>query len=346
MLSRYPAFPLSLAEELLKRGVGFALYALPGEREFHLALASDRDMENVVPAFEIIPYLGKCKDSVKLFSAENINIDKAKTFTIYARYKTKGISYEEYLKAVGEIVDICRKEGGKTVYSRLIEIDNPRANPAEVAKRLFDAFPGAFRFIYSTKQTGAWLGASPETLVDFCAESEEISTMALAGTRSSAEGGDWDEKNIRENLFVSDYIVQTLAALGIKADMGELQTVGYGPVAHLMRPIRGRVAKEQLTDVIDALNPTPALCGCPVDRAVAQIERLEPHDRGCYGGGLCVNLPQGDCRVWVNLRCCFFLGHTYNIYVGGGITALSVPEEEWQETQAKSSTLCSIISTL
>jgi isochorismate synthase len=41
----------------------------------------------------------------------------------------------------------------------------------------------------------------------------------------------------------------------------------------------------------------------------------------------------------VNLRCAQIFQNQIKIYVGGGITAESNPEKEWEETELKSGTV-------
>lgn len=254
------------------------------------------------------------------------------------------------MRAIDEVISLCRASGGKIVYSRQILLENPKAQPVAVAAGLFSKFPATFRFFFFTPHTGGWFGATPETLIDYHRPSQQFSTMALAGTRQlSAQGHTepWDEKNIRENTYVSDYIATQLHRLGIKADVSSPVTLEYGKIEHLCRPITGAFPPRLLPQVIDALNPTPALCGVPLDRAVDAIARLEPHHRGCYGGALRVNLPLSDsgggCRCFVCLRCCRFEGHRFYLYAGGGITAQSDPSSEWDETEDKCATLRSFI---
>ncbi|MBW6536489.1 MAG: chorismate-binding protein, partial [Mariniphaga sp.] len=54
----------------------------------------------------------------------------------------------------------------------------------------------------------------------------------------------------------------------------------------------------------------------------------------------------GDVGLFVNLRCMEILPQHYILYSGGGITARSVPEDEWEETNKKATTLLSAIETV
>ena len=47
--------------------------------------------------------------------------------------------------------------------------------------------------------------------------------------------------------------------------------------------------------------------------------------------------------LFVNLRCMQIKGSTALLYVGGGITKDSIPEDEWEETVAKSKTMLKVL---
>ena len=48
-------------------------------------------------------------------------------------------------------------------------------------------------------------------------------------------------------------------------------------------------------------------------------------------------------EIFVNLRCAKIFQNKLNLYVGGGITAESNPEDEFHETEIKAETLLSVI---
>ncbi|MDE6360812.1 MAG: chorismate-binding protein, partial [Muribaculaceae bacterium] len=141
------------------------------------------------------------------------------------------ISRDEYSAAVSAITGRCRLRDGKTVYSRVIAGTNPLLDIPEAARELFRAFPDSFGFLYSTPRTGCWLGASPETLLDFDAATRRVSTMAFAGTRPATCGdAPWDDKNLRENRFVADYIRDKFRQLAIEPETSSPRTVRYGVI--------------------------------------------------------------------------------------------------------------------
>ena len=107
----------------------------------------------------------------------------------------------------------------------------------------------------------AWGDA--RTVAGFCHSTGRLSTVALAGTRRRGIPGEWDEKNLRENRFVSDYIVGQLDNLGIKAEVAPLGEVGYGNISHLCAEISASSTSDMIPTILDAISPTPALCGSP-----------------------------------------------------------------------------------
>lgn len=321
----------SAIDLLLKERKAFALFVFPGENELHWCLDGDS-------RFEIVEWLHDygsripMSDSL-LYAEEVMPVESCQT------------SYEEYISGVRRVIDNCAARGGKTVYSRVICGECNGATVVswgEVASRLFELHRSAFRFVYYTPSTGAWLGATPELLLDYDLDTGRFSTVSLAGTRKSGCESGWDEKNICENKYVSDFIVDNLVKLGITADVSPLQTVGYGGIEHLCATISGKAETAGFAELLDTLSPTPALCGWPKKDAIEDIKRYERHSRGCYGGYLLVREPR-RIRAFVNLRCVHFDQKHYCVFGGGGITPMSDPDDEFAETTAKTSALVGII---
>jgi isochorismate synthase len=73
------------------------------------------------------------------------------------------------------------------------------------------------------------------------------------------------------------------------------------------------------------------------------IRSTEKHDRGYYTGFL-GPVGLGDLiQLYVNLRCLQVFDDRLVLYIGGGITHDSIPEEEWEETEIKAETLLSVL---
>jgi isochorismate synthase len=95
--------------------------------------------------------------------------------------------------------------------------------------------------------------------------------------------------------------------------------------------------------LLNKLHPTPAVCGLPKKDAFDFIIENETHDRGFYAGYIGIET-QSSNEYFVNLRCARFFSDRINLFVGGGITADSRPENEWTETELKSGTIMKALS--
>ena len=82
------------------------------------------------------------------------------------------------------------------------------------------------------------------------------------------------------------------------------------------------------------MHPTPAVCGFPKEFCKEAISEFEDHSRSFYAGYIKVETDE-TIQYFVNLRCAEIFQNAALLYVGGGITADSSPEKEWQETELK-----------
>lgn len=244
-----------------------------------------------------------------------------------------------YIESLKPLIETLRMRGGKTVISRVI-CGKTERSLTEIAERYFSEFPTTFRAIYFTPESGGWLVASPELLLE--AKAGKVETMSLAGTRKcETTHHDWDRKNVEEHDYVTRFIAECLEDKGIAAEIGEAEAVKFGKIEHLCHRIRGEY-KGKVLPLIHSLSPTPALAGEPRNAAMAEIALIERHERKCYGGYIGVH-KNDTTTAYANLRCLNFSGDNYCIYAGGGITRDSVPEKEWEETENKSVYLRSLL---
>lgn len=84
----------------------------------------------------------------------------------------------------------------------------------------------------------------------------------------------------------------------------------------------------------------------PRKESLLLISELELHQREYYSGFLGPVGLKNRLSFFVNLRCMKVLEDKLALFIGGGITADSVPEEEWLETEIKAETLLSVIRQL
>ena len=202
---------------------------------------------------------------------------------------------------------------------------------------LCNIYNDAFIFFLSTEELGTWIGASPELLLE--RQGSKLTTMSLAGTRSLSCSKSWDKKNIKEQKIVTDYLIDIFDRFRLNPSIINQGTKQAGNIEHLMTIIEGKTVDNfNLISLLKALSPTPALSGFPKKEAIEIINNFEG-DRSLYGGFMGPVFPNGDFRFNVILRCACLSPTTATLFAGGGITYLSDPEEEWEETEKKLETI-------
>lgn len=110
----------------------------------------------------------------------------------------------------------------------------------------------------------------------------------------------------------------------------------YSHVIHLVSRVRGTL-KPQSNPVEAFLDTFPAgtLSGAPKVRAMQIINRLEPHDRGAYGGCIGFFGFDGAANHAITIRTFVSRNGTLSFQAGGGIVAKSDEEYELQEVNHK-----------
>lgn len=251
---------------------------------------------------------------------------------------------EAYVRRVREMIAILRRGVvEKMVLSRSLSVacDARRLSPLWFGK-LAEKYPEAFVFLVSVPGVTLWMGATPEIFLQ--QDGEGIRTMALAGTRRAGEQMPWGEKEREEQQIVARYLTALLQAEGDWRVDGPFSKRA-GEVEHLCTSFGcGRNFTAAGIDRLRVqLHPTPAVGGFPVPEALELLQRIEGYDRRYYAGYLGPVGRNAAFHWFVNLRCMEVFSRAVRLYVGGGITALSDPEREWQETEMKARTLLEVI---
>lgn len=259
------------------------------------------------------------------------------------------IGKEQYLSQVKEIrKQISRGYFQKAVLSR---IDVLKGNYIPIALNIFyeacRRHPNAFVYIFKSDDH-FWLGASPEPLLRL--KEGNGSTVSLAGTRPySSENlllNNWTIKEVLEQEYVTRYIHDILRVFQVKDYRVTSPYVKKaGDLVHLRSDFTFKYSSKQdsIWELVDSLHPTPAVAGQPKDEAISFIKSLESHDREYYTGFLGPVQSSEGFDLFVNLRCMKITPEYLSLYIGGGITLESDPEEEWDETRLKAKSLLQII---
>lgn len=332
----------------IKHGLSFALFRMPGCNEATLYVGSDEvaDFSKNGDAFVIAPFRN---DRVVSIPAEYSR--KVDLLSYDSEQKPQATSCprpmpQSYAASVRNIVARLVREGGKTVLATVHDGRCPHS-VYDAFMYITSSYLEAFVFCWMLRgESRVWMGASPELLVEL--DGGKLHTMALAGTRAAVidDTCPWDKKNVEEQQMVADYIVTIMRRHGLEPQCASTYTKRAGDIAHICTEIAADVtAGLDLTAFLKDMAPTPAVSGFPRQQALDEIAVYEDFDREYYAG-YCGVASAGGVRLFVTLRCMSLAPENGDcrIYAGGGITAMSVPESEWLEVNAKAATISGVLS--
>lgn len=225
-------------------------------------------------------------------------------------------------------------------------------NPLQLFAEACRCYPQLFVSLVFTPQSGLWLTATPEILLE--SNGAQWTTIALAGTMPlPAEGGTdhleqqkWSAKNREEQRIVADYIRQCLQPYADNVSEEGPHTVRAAQLVHLRSDFRFTLLNNaRVGDLLLSLHPTPAVCGLPKAEAQQFILTNEHTPRRYYSGFMGPLQMAADSHapaathLFVSLRCMQLLGQRCCLYAGGGLLKESVEQQEWDETEAKMQTM-------
>lgn len=250
--------------------------------------------------------------------------------------------HDTYINKVSALIDRLKTAPDeKTVISCTESIYSPEWPLASAIDRMFSISREICTFAFYHPKTGFWLGATPELLLHHDIKKDIYISYSLAGTQTN-DDTEWSKKNSREHNIVTRYICDVFDRFEIPHTT-EIDDAPYGGFHHKLTRIAGTGGTASFFEILDALSPTPALCGFPKEQALNDIAEIEDHPRRCYGGY--VGLRDNDTETaYVTIRCAQNLGSYYTIYGGGGIISLSDAEEEWDEAMMKIDTVAEIMN--
>ncbi|HEY1129314.1 MAG TPA: anthranilate synthase component I [Roseateles sp.] len=268
---------------------------------------------------------------------------------------TRGFTKADYLQAVAKAKDYIA--AGDLMQVQVGQrISKPyKAEPIALYRALRALNPSPYMYFYDLGDFQI-VGASPEILVreEHSGDgSRKVTIRPLAGTRPRGATPERDlaleaelqadPKERAEHLMLIDLA---------RNDIGRIARVGsvkvtqafvverYSHVMHIVSNVEGVLRPEvgQL-DVLKATFPAGTLTGAPKVRAMELIDELEPVQRGIYGGACGYLSFAGDMDLAIAIRTGIIKNGTLYVQAAAGVVADSVPELEWQETEAKARAL-------
>ncbi|TFC96691.1 MULTISPECIES: anthranilate synthase component I family protein [Cryobacterium] len=202
----------------------------------------------------------------------------------------------------------------------------------------------------------ALLSASPEQFLAVTPHGR-VTTKPIKGTRARSAGAVRDralrdelegsEKERAENLMIVDLMRNDLGRI---AELGSVQVTNllavesYAHVHQLVSTVEARLA-EGLTgvDAVASSFPAGSMTGAPKISALSILDALEGGPRGLYAGAFGYFGRDGAVDLAMVIRSIVLGPDGASIGTGGGITALSDPLEEIEETRLKAEALLAVL---
>jgi len=217
---------------------------------------------------------------------------------------------------------------------------------AELYGRLAAVNPAPFAAYYDAGSFQV-ISASPERFLQL--SGSEVETRPIKGTRARRAGVEADlftrdelresEKDRAENVMIVDLLRNDLSRVCRPRSIRVPQLCGvetYETVQHLVSEVRGTLRPGlDFFDLLAATFPGGSITGAPKIRAMEIITELEQVPRGPYCGTMFYLGFNGEADSSILIRTFTRTGDMLRFPAGGGITAQSDPESEYNETLHK-----------
>ncbi|QNG19671.1 aminodeoxychorismate synthase component I [Rhodococcus triatomae] len=203
------------------------------------------------------------------------------------------------------------------------------------------------------------VSASPERFLRVTAD-RTVESKPIKGTRPRAGTPGEDEalrrelldseKERAENLMIVDLTRNDLSRVCVPGTVHVpflFQVETYPAVHQLVSTVRGLLAPgSSAVAAVRAAFPGGSMTGAPKLRTMEIIDRLESGPRGVYSGAIGYFSLTGTTDLSIVIRTMVATEGTVSFGIGGAITALSDPEEEFDETMVKAASMVQALSVI
>ena len=248
-------------------------------------------------------------------------------------------SPEAYMGSVeGALARIVAGDVDKVVLARTLELEfDGTIAVSGLLERMVQGNRRGFTFALK-KQDGArsvgdcyLVGASPELLVS--RDGMHVVANPLAGSRALSDDPAQNRaraaellgspKDLREHALVAHEVVETLRPFcrAVAAPVHP-SVIHTDSMMHLSTRVVGtlRAPYPSVLELVQALHPTPAVCGVPRAAAYDAIGELEGFDRDLFAGAVGWMDANGDGEWAVTIRCAEVQGgNRLKLFAGAGI---------------------------
>lgn len=223
--------------------------------------------------------------------------------------------------------------------------------PIDLYRRLRHCNPAPFSALIVEDDGSFIASSSPERF--FEVRGKAVQARPIKGTRRRSEQPALDrlaaeellasEKDRAENVMIVDLLRNDLSracdphTVTVETLCG-LET--YASVHHLVSVVTGRLSEGlDGLDLLAASFPGGSITGAPKIRAMQIIHEIEAAPRGIYCGSIGYLDFNGDIDLNIAIRTMCVNDSAVSFNAGGGVTLLSQPADEYEETLTKAARL-------
>lgn len=259
---------------------------------------------------------------------------------------------EEYLKALHQVKHhIQRGDCYELNYCQSF-ISDTKVSPLWLFHQLSSIAPNPFS-VYYKHHHNYCVCASPERFLS--KTGLELCSQPIKGTAPRSAYTNVDEqtklmlmnsqKDKSENVMVVDMVRHDLNAMcesgSVKVD-ALFEVRSYPNVHQMVSTIKGKLKPGlNAADALAATFPMGSMTGAPKYRVLELTTAYEQSQRGLYSGTMGYFTPEGDMDFNVVIRSVFIdeMKNQMSFWAGGGITTLSDPEQEYEESLLKTKSI-------
>jgi para-aminobenzoate synthetase component 1 len=304
-----------------------------------------------------IQYLSLCDDELEEdFNEIHLQTTDLGLQTAAVEIKQR-ISKEEYLDKVSKMLTHI-KQGDLYEANFCMEFyaEKTIINPLDKFLKLNEISQPPFAVFFKNNRQFL-LSASPERYLK--KEGELLISQPIKGTskRFLDPIKDEESKNLlaadpkerAENIMITDLVRNDLSHTAQKGSVQVTELCGvysFMQVHQMISTVTSRLDYQYgAVDVIKKSFPMGSMTGAPKISAMKIIEDLEETKRGLYSGAVGYFTPSGDFDFNVIIRSILY--NQENQYmsfsVGSAITALSIPESEYEECLLKAKAMREVL---
>lgn len=255
----------------------------------------------------------------------------------------------EYIDALTDLIAHLSQEAtDKVVICREVRLFlQSEVSPVDLLLMASCGKQARYRYIFRWSDGEAWVGVSPEMLVN--KQGGQVVVEPLAGTRKGSDCKDKseryrqellsDDKEIEEHETAARMFLDTLARVCESGSIRQLESrnvIDLGYVQHLKSKITALLQPgRNIFHLLAAIYPPATIWGKPVALSGERIRQHERIERGFFTGGLGFFTLGDDADFALAIRTARMTRNEVRVYAGSGIVRRSDPYREWLETSNK-----------